>query len=59
MLGKLIAVAVGAAVFYFAITEYLIPNYYQYRDYLWYAFGAYILLGLYYATRPERRSFWG
>ena len=44
---------------YYLITEYLIPEFYEHRDYLWMAFAAYLLLGIYYVTLPERKSsFW-
>jgi len=59
MISKLVTVAAGAALIYYLITEYLIPEFYEHRDYLWMAFAAYLLLGIYYVTLPERKSsFW-
>ncbi len=59
MISKLVTVAAGAALIYHLITEYLIPEFYEYREIMWAAFAGYLLMGAYYLTRPERKStFW-
>jgi hypothetical protein len=58
MLGKIVALALGGAILYYAITEYGIPQYYQYRDYMWYGLAAYALLAAYSIASPQRRSVW-